>query len=40
MELDPIYVDVIIRRFEAATGGKAVLEQDGRSFAQIQENGR
>ncbi|MGI8705821.1 MAG: site-specific DNA-methyltransferase [Sphingomicrobium sp.] len=40
IELDPLYVDVIIRRFEAATGGKAVLEQDGRRFDQLQENGR
>jgi DNA modification methylase len=25
VELDPLYVDVIVRRYEAATGGQAVL---------------
>ncbi len=40
IELDPLYVDVIIRRFEAATGGKAVLAQDGRTFGQVQREGR
>jgi hypothetical protein len=36
MELDPLYVDVIIRRFEEA-GITAVLESTGGSFAQIPE---
>jgi DNA modification methylase len=40
IELDPIYVDVIIRRCEAATGQKAVLDQDGRSFSEVQKQGR
>ena len=35
MELDPAYVDVAVRRWEAFTGGEAVLEGDGRSFAEI-----
>ena len=34
MELDPLYVDGIIRRFEKLTGQDAV-HQDGRSFAEI-----
>jgi DNA modification methylase len=40
LELDPTYVDVIIRRYEAATGGKAVLSNDGRSFGELQKQGR
>jgi len=34
VELDPAYVDVAVRRWEAFTGAAAVLEDDGRSFAQ------
>jgi DNA modification methylase len=34
MELDPIYCDAIVRRFEALTGQEATLE-DGRSFAAV-----
>lgn len=40
IELDPVYVDVTIRRWEADTSGKAFLEQDGRSFTQIEKEGR
>ncbi|WP_344709455.1 DNA methyltransferase [Sphingomonas humi] len=40
MELDPAYVDLIVRRWEADTGGKAVLFNDGRSFAQVEREGR
>ncbi len=40
IELDPAYVDVTIRRWETETGLKAVLDQDGRSFAQIEKEGR
>lgn len=40
IELDPHYVDVIIRRLEAETGQKAVLDNDGRSFADLQQKGR
>ena len=32
VELDPLYVDVIIRRYEAATGGPAVLIETGETF--------
>jgi len=35
MELDPAYVDVMIRRWEAYTHREAELEDDGRSFAAI-----
>lgn len=31
-ELDPAYVDIIVRRWQDFTGRKAVLEGDGRSF--------
>jgi DNA modification methylase len=37
MELDPQYVDVIVRRWQDFTGREAVLEGDGRTFAQISE---
>jgi DNA modification methylase len=36
MELQPGYVDVIVRRWQAFTGRTAVLEKDGRSFAEVQ----
>jgi DNA modification methylase len=35
IELDPRYVDVIVRRWQDYTGRKAVLENDGREFEQI-----
>ena len=40
IELDPAYVDVTIRRWEADTGGKAILVQDGRSFTNLEKEGR
>ncbi len=40
IELDPAYVDVTVRRWEAATGGKAILEHDGRPFTQVEKEGR
>ncbi len=39
IELDPVYVDVTIRRWQADTGGKAFLDNDGRSFTQIEKEG-
>lgn len=36
MELDPRFVDVIVRRWETFTGKEAVLEADGRTFAQVK----
>jgi hypothetical protein len=35
MEKDPAYVDVAVRRWEKATGKEAVLDGDGRSFAEV-----
>jgi DNA modification methylase len=35
MELDALYADVIVKRFEQFTGGKAVLDGDGRTFAEV-----
>ena len=36
MELDPKYVDVIVRRWQDFTGKQATLESDGRTFAEVQ----
>lgn len=35
MEIDPLYVDVAIRRWQAFTGKDAVLEGSGRTFDEI-----
>ncbi len=35
IELDPLYVDVILRRYEAATGQPVVLEVTGETYAQL-----
>jgi DNA modification methylase len=35
IELEPRYCDVIIRRFEEFSGKRAVLEGDGRAFAEL-----
>ena len=35
VELDPLYVDVIIRRYEAATDTTAVLADTGEPFATV-----
>ena len=35
MELDPKYVDVIVRRWQEFTGKDATLEGDGRTFAEL-----
>lgn len=39
MELDPKYCDVIVKRWQEFTGKQAILESDGRTFAEV-ENGR
>ena len=36
MELDPKYADVIIERWLGFTGQEATLENDGRTFADLQ----
>jgi DNA modification methylase len=35
MEIDPKYVDVVIKRWQQLTGEQAVLEGDGRTFEEI-----
>ena len=35
VELDPLYVDVIIRRYEAATCKAAVLVETGETFGEL-----
>jgi DNA modification methylase len=35
IELEPRYIDVIIRRWQEFTGAVAVLEADGRSFDEV-----
>ena len=35
VEIDPLYVDVIILRYEAETGREAVLEETGETFAAL-----
>jgi DNA modification methylase len=36
-ELDPAYVDVIVRRWQDFTGQAATLDGDGRTFVEIAE---
>jgi DNA modification methylase len=35
MELDPPYCDVIVRRWQEATGGEAKLEENGQGFTEV-----
>ena len=37
MELDPLYVDVIVRRWQGYTGRPATLAGDGRSFDEVAQ---
>jgi DNA methylase len=37
VELDPLYVDVIVRRYEAASGGVAVLVETGETFEDLEQ---
>lgn len=37
MELSPEYVDVAVRRWERLSGGHAVLEGSGRTFAEVRD---
>ena len=39
VEIDPLYVDVAIRRWQAFTGQKATLQADGRQFDVIARDG-
>lgn len=36
MELDPLYVDTILRRWERWSGEPAILDGDGRSFTEVE----
>jgi DNA modification methylase len=36
MELDPLYVDTIVRRWEQFTGKQALLEGSGRTFKEVE----
>jgi site-specific DNA-methyltransferase (adenine-specific) len=40
IELNPAYVDVAVTRWQNFTGGEAVLEGDGRTFAEVKAAGR
>jgi DNA modification methylase len=40
MEIDPHYVDVIVRRWQEFTGKKAILDGDGRSFEEVANERR
>jgi DNA modification methylase len=35
VELDPLYVDVIVRRYEAVTGDRAILIESGETFEAL-----
>jgi DNA modification methylase len=37
VEIDPVYVDVAIRRWEKLTGGQAIHGLNGRTFVQVTE---
>jgi DNA modification methylase len=37
VELDPLYVDVIIRRYQNETAESAVLEETGETFGELRE---
>jgi DNA modification methylase len=36
LELDPVYVDVAIRRWQAFTGKDAILESTGQTFEEVE----
>ena len=38
VELDPLYVDVIIRRFQNATGRDAIHVETGKTFDELAQN--
>ena len=37
IEYDPAYCDVILRRYEATTGDRATLAENGQSFEDVAE---
>jgi len=36
MEISPAYVDVAVERWQAETGKNAILDADGRTFAEVK----
>jgi DNA modification methylase len=40
MEIEPLYCDVIVQRWEQATGKKAILDGDGRAFEELRHTPR
>nr|WP_298128602.1 ParB N-terminal domain-containing protein [Ferrovum sp.] len=40
MELDPKYVDVIVKRWQEFTGQHATLEADGRTFSEVSNGSK
>ena len=36
MEISPAYIDVAVERWQADTGREAILDGDGRTFAQVK----
>ena len=36
MELDPVYVDLSVRRFQKVTGQQAIYAETGRTFADTE----
>jgi DNA modification methylase len=39
IEIDPLYVDVVVRRWQLLTGQDAVCEATGRTFDEIANEG-
>jgi DNA modification methylase len=37
IEVDPLYMDVIIRRYEAIAGEAAILENTGETYTELTE---
>jgi DNA modification methylase len=40
VEIDPRYADVCVRRWQQYSGGRVVLESDGRSFGEVEAERR
>jgi DNA modification methylase len=40
LELDPKYVDVVVQRWQTLSGKLAVLDGEGKTFAEISEGRR
>jgi len=40
IELDPLYVDVMIRRYQAETGAPAILAETGETFENLAARSR